>query len=160
MPTVKPVPEGYHTITPYLSVSGGEKAIEFYEKAFGAQELMRMPGPNGKGIGHAELQIGDSRLMLADEFPEMNFRSPSSLGGTPVMMHLYVDDCDAWFARAVNAGAKVTRPLEDQFYGDRGGCVEDPFGHSWYLSTHKEDLSEEELKARGEKHQAEMQSKK
>lgn len=154
MATVKPVPEGYHTITPYISVSGGEEAIEFYKKAFGAQEHMRMPGPDGKGIGHAELQIGDSRVMLADEFPALNFRSPKTLGGSPVMLHLYVDDCDAWFERAVNAGAKVTRPLEDQFYGDRGGCVEDPFGHSWYISTHKRDVSDEEMQEAMAKRQA------
>lgn len=160
MATVKPVPEGYHTITPYLSVNDGEAAIEFYKRAFGAQERMRMPGPDGKGIGHAELQIGDSRLMLADEFPDLNFRGPKSLGGSPVMMHLYVDDCDAWFDRAVKAGAKVTRPLADQFYGDRGGGLEDPFGHTWYISTHKEDLSEEEMKERAAKAHAEIRGAK
>src|SRR5688500_20392064 len=106
MASVTPVPEGYHPITPYLSVSGCEAAIDFYKKAFGAQEHMRMPGPDGKGIGHAELQIGDSRVMLADEFPDLNFRAPSTLGGSPVMLHLYVDDCAAWFDRAVEAGAK------------------------------------------------------
>src|SRR3989337_1267825 len=116
MATVKPVPEGYHTITPYICVNGGEAAIDFYKKAFQAKEIMRMPGPDGKTVGHAELQIGDSRLMLADEFPDMNFRGPKSIGGSPVMLHLYVDDCDAWFARAVEAGAKVVRPLADQFY--------------------------------------------
>ena len=141
----KPVPEGYHTITPYLSVKDGEAAIEFYKKAFGAQEHMRMPGPDGKGIGHAELQIGDSRLMLADEFPDLNFRAPTTLGGSPVMLHLYVDDSDAWFERAVKAGAKITRPIEDQFYGDRGGCVEDPYGHSWYISTNIREMSPEEM---------------
>jgi PhnB protein len=148
MTSVRPVPEGYHTITPYLSVSDGPAAIEFYKKAFGAKELFRMPGEGGKGISHAEIQIGDSRLMLAEEYPEMNFLGPNARGGTSVMLHLYVDDCDAWFKRAVDAGAKVTRPVADQFYGDRGGGVEDPFGHSWYLSTHKEDLSEEEVKKR------------
>ena len=137
MATVKPVPDGYHTITPYLSVHDGEAAIEFYKAAFDAKEHFRMPGPDGKGIGHAELQIGDSRLMLANEYPEIKFRGPKSLGGSPVMMHLYVEDCDAWFERAVKAGAKVTRPLADQFYGDRGGGLEDPFGHTWYISTHK-----------------------
>jgi PhnB protein len=145
MATVNPVPEGYHTITPYISVSGGEAAIDFYKNAFGAIEHFRMPGPDGKGIGHAELQIGESRLMLADEFPDLKFLSPTTLNGSPVMLHLYVDDCDAWFDRAVKAGAKVTRPLEDQFYGDRGGALEDPFGHSWYISTHKRDVSPEEM---------------
>ena len=147
---VKPIPDGYHTVTPYLCVHDGTAAIEFYKRAMGAQELFRMALPDGK-ISHAELQIGDSRVMLAGEFPEMNFRSPKSLGGSPIMMHLYVDDCDAWFQRAVDAGAKVTRPVADQFYGDRGGGVEDPFGHSWYFSTHVEDVSEDELKARAEK---------
>jgi PhnB protein len=159
MATVKPIPEGYHTITPYLSVKDGEAAIEFYKKAFAAEELFRMPGPNGKGIGHAELQIGDSRLMLADEAPDLNFRSPKTLGGSPVMLYLYVDNSDAWFERAVSAGAKVSRPLEDQFYGDRSGCVDDPWGHRWYLSTHKEDVSPEEMEKRAKKAQAEMKSK-
>ena len=145
MANVQPIPEGYHTITPYLSVKDGEAAIEFYKNAFGAQEHMRMPGPDGKGVGHAELQIGNSRFMLADEFPDLNFRAPTTLGGSPVMLHLYVDDSDAWFDRAVKAGAKITRPLEDQFYGDRGGCVEDPFGHSWYISSHVRDVSPEEM---------------
>ncbi len=145
MATANPIPEGYHTITPYLSVKDGEAAIEFYKKAFGAQEHMRMPGPDGKGVGHAELQIGNSRMMLADEFPDLNFRAPTTLGGSPVMLHLYVDDSDAWFDRAVKAGAKITRPLEDQFYGDRGGCVEDPYGHSWYISSHVRDVSPEEM---------------
>ena len=148
MGSVQPIPEGYHTVTPYLAVRDGEKAIEFYKAAFGAQELFRFPGAEGKGIGHAELQIGDSRLMLADETDDVHFYSPQKYGGTPVMLHLYVDDCDAWFDRAVKAGAKVTRPLADQFYGDRGGMVEDPFGHSWYLSTHKEDVPPEEMEAR------------
>lgn len=147
---VKPIPDGYHTVTPYLCVNDGAAAIEFYKRALNAQELFRMQLPDGK-ISHAELQIGDSRVMLAGEFPEMNFRSPKSLGGSPIMMHLYVDDCDAWFNRAVEAGAKVTRPLADQFYGDRGGMVEDPFGHSWYLATHVEDVSEEELAERAKK---------
>lgn len=144
----KPVPDGYHTITPYLAVRDGERAIEFYKDAFQAQELMRMPGPEGKGIGHAELQIGDSRVMLADEFADMNFFSPRKYGGSSVTLHLYVDECDAWVERAVAAGAKVTRPLADQFYGDRGGAIEDPYGHNWYISTHKEDLTMEEIQER------------
>ena len=147
---VQPVPEGYHTVTPYLAVHDGAAALAFYQKAFNAQVLFQMPAPGGR-IGHAELQIGDSRVMLADEHPEIGFRGPKMLGGSAVMLHLYVDDCDAWFDRAVKAGAKVLRPLEDQFYGDRGGQVEDPFGHSWYLSTHKEDVSPEEMEERAKK---------
>lgn len=143
--TVRPVPEGYHTVTPYLSIDGAAAAIEFYKKAFGAEELFRMAQPDGR-VGHAELQIGDSRLMLADEYPEMNFRGPSSIGATPVMLHLYVEDVDAAFARAVAAGAKVTRPLRDEFYGDRTGSVEDPFGHRWSLATHVRDVSKEEMR--------------
>lgn len=153
MANVNPVPEGYHTVTPYLAVNDGNAALEFYKKAFGATELYRMPGPDGK-VGHAEIQIGDSRMMLADEYPEMGFRGPSSLGGSPVMMHLYVEDCDAWFERAVAAGAKVVRPLADQFYGDRGGGLEDPFGHSWFISTHKEDVPEDEMQRRAAEHAA------
>jgi len=144
---VKTIPEGYHSVTPYLCIDGAAEAIEFYKKAFGAKELSRMPAPGGK-VGHAEVQIGDSHVMLADEFPEMGFRSPKSVGGTPVMMHLYVDDVDATVARAASAGAKVVRAVEDQFYGDRGGKIEDPFGHSWYVSTHVEDVTPEELEKR------------
>jgi PhnB protein len=144
---VKPIPEGYHSVTPYLCCKDAGAAIEFYKKAFGATELMRMSAP-GEKIGHAEIQIGDSHVMLADEFPEMGFLSPQSVGGSPVMMHLYVEDADATAERAVAAGAKVTRPVEDQFYGDRGGQFEDPFGHKWYVSTRKEDLSPEEVKKR------------
>jgi PhnB protein len=150
MAKVRPIPEGYHTTTPYLCVNGAADAIEFYKKAFGATELLRMGSPGGK-IGHAELQIGDSRVMLADEFPEMGFLSPKTIGGSPVMMHLYVEDVDATVPKAVAAGAKVTRPVADQFYGDRGGQVEDPFGHKWYVSTHKEDLSPEEIRERAAK---------
>ena len=147
MSRVKPIPEGYHSVPPYLCIGGAAEAIEFYKKAFGAKELSRMPAPGGK-IGHAEVQIGDSHVMLADEFPEMGFRSPKSIGGTPVMMHLYVEDVDAAVTRAASAGAKVVRAVEDQFYGDRGGKIEDPFGHSWYVSTHVEDVSPEELEKR------------
>jgi PhnB protein len=141
---VKPIPEGYHSVTPYLCCKDAAAAIEFYKKAFGATEVMRMGDPGGK-VGHAELQIGDSRVMLADEFPEMGFLSPKTVGGSPVMIHLYVEDVDATANRAVAAGGKVTRPVADQFYGDRGGQVEDPFGHKWYVATHKEDLSPEEI---------------
>ncbi|HEX9287751.1 MAG TPA: VOC family protein [Thermoanaerobaculia bacterium] len=147
MSRVKTIPEGYHSVTPYLCIDGAAEAIEFYKKAFGAKELSRMPAPGGK-VGHAEVQIGDSHVMLADEFPEMGFRSPKSVGGTPVMMHLYVEDVDATVTRAASAGAKVVRAVEDQFYGDRGGKIEDPFGHSWYVSTHVEDVSPEELEKR------------
>jgi PhnB protein len=150
MAKVKPIPEGYHTTTPYLCVKGAAAAIEFYKKAFGATEVMRMGAPDGK-IGHAELQFGDSRVMLADEFPEMGFLSPKTIGGTPVMMHLYVEDVDSTVPKAVAAGAKVTKEVADQFYGDRGGQVEDPFGHKWYVSTHKEDLTPEEIRTRAAK---------
>ncbi|MBI5432444.1 MAG: VOC family protein [Planctomycetes bacterium] len=144
---VKPIPDGYHTLTPYLIVRGGFEALAFYAAAFGARELLRLGAPGGK-LGHAELQIGDSRVMLADEFPDMDARSPRSFGGTPARMMLYVEDCDALFARAVAAGAKVIRPLADQFYGDRVGGLEDPFGHVWFVATHKEDLTPEELAKR------------
>ena len=144
---VKPIPEGYHTATPYLIIKGAADAIEFYKKAFGATELMRMPGPDGK-IGHAEIKIGDSPIMLADEAPEMNARSPQSFGGSPISILLYVEDVDAVFNRAVAAGAKVERPVTDQFYGDRIGGLTDPFGHAWYISTHREDVSPEEMKKR------------
>jgi PhnB protein len=143
----KAIPDGYHNVTPYLIVNDAAAAIEFYKKAFGATELMRMPKPNGK-IGHAEIRIGDSPIMLADEAPEMGARSPRTFGGSPVSIFLYVDDVDTTFARAVDGGAKVQRPLADQFYGDRTGGVEDPFGHVWYIATHVEDVSPEEMKKR------------
>ena len=143
----KPIPEGYHTATPYLIVKDGARAIEFYKKAFGATELMRMADPSGK-IGHAEIKIGDSPIMLADEVTEMGYRSPQSLGGSPVSILLYVEDVDAVFSQAVAAGAKVQRPVKDQFYGDRIGGVTDPFGHAWYIATHKEDVSPEEMRKR------------
>ena len=144
---VKPIPDGYHTVTPYLIIKGAAAAIEFYKKVFGAKELFRMPGPGGK-VGHAELQIGDSRIMLADEHPEMGAKSPASFGGSPVGLMLYVEDVDARFNRAVAAGATVKKPLADQFYGDRSGTVSDPFGHQWTIATHKEDLSPEEIDRR------------
>jgi PhnB protein len=147
---VKPIPEGYHSVTPYLCIKGAAAAIEFYKKAFGAKELVRMPAPGDK-IGHAEIQIGDSHVMLADEFPEMGFLSPQTVGGSPVMMHLYVEDVDATANKAVAAGAKVTKPVADQFYGDRTGQIQDPFGHNWYVSTHTEDVSPEEVKERSAK---------
>ncbi|HET7215304.1 MAG TPA: VOC family protein [Terriglobia bacterium] len=141
---VKPIPEGYHAVTPYLIVKGAAKAIEFYKQAFGAKEIFRMPQPDGK-IAHAEIQIGDSRIMLADEFPERNIRGPESLGGTPVMIHLYIKDVDTVAKRAVAAGAKEIRPVENQFYGDRSGMFADPFGHQWNISTHVEDVPAEEV---------------
>ncbi|HXM93835.1 MAG TPA: VOC family protein [Candidatus Dormibacteraeota bacterium] len=144
---IKPIPEGYHTVTPYLIVNDGARAIQFYKKAFGAKELMRMAAPDGK-IGHAEIKIGDSPIMLADENPKMGARSPQSLGGSPVSILLYVADVDAVFNQAVAAGGKVDRPVADQFYGDRTGGLTDPFGHVWYISTHKEDVSPDEMKKR------------
>ena len=145
--SVKPIPDGYHSVTPYLCVNGAAQAIEFYKKAFLATERMRIAQPDGR-VGHAELQVGDSVIMLSDEFPEMGARSPQSLGGSPVSIHLYVEDADAIFSQAIAAGAKVKRPIADQFYGDRLGGVEDPFGHTWWISTHKEDLSPQEIERR------------
>jgi len=144
---VKPIPDGYHSVTPYLIIGTAAEAIEFYKTAFGAIELMRMPAPGGK-IGHAEIKIGDSPIMLADEFPEMGYKSPQTLGGSPVSIMIYVEDVDAVFDQAVGAGAKVQRPVKDQFYGDRMGTLEDPFGHVWHVSTHKEDVSAEEMERR------------
>ena len=147
---VKAVPEGYRTITPYISVRNAAEAIAFYQKAFGAIEKVRMDMPGGK-IGHAELQIGDSMLMLADEFPdnpEVVAKSPKTIGGTSFGINLYLENSDAVFARAVEAGAKIKRPLTTQFYGDRSGTIEDPFGHVWTVSTHVEDVSPEEMEKR------------
>lgn len=141
---VKPIPEGYHSVTPYLIVRGGAKAIEFYKQAFGATETVRMAQPDGR-IEHAELKVGDSTIMLADEFPERDIRGPESLGGTPVLIHLYVEDVDTVAKRTVTAGGKEIRPVIDQFYGDRSGLFADPFGHQWNISTHKEDLTAEEI---------------
>ena len=144
---VKPIPDGYHTVTPYLIVQRAAAAIDFYKKVFDAKELMRMPGPGGK-VGHAELQVGDSRIMLADEHPEMGAKAPGSFGGSPVGLMLYVEDVDARFNRAVAAGGKIKKPLADQFYGDRSGSLTDPFGHQWTIATHKEDVSPEEIDRR------------
>lgn len=144
---VKPIPDGYHTATPYLIVSEGMRALEFYKEAFGAEELMRLPGPGGK-LMHGEIRIGDSPIMLADEFPEIGARSPKSYGGSPVSLMLYVEDVDAMFARAIAAGAVEVRPVQNQFYGDRSGTLTDPFGHQWTLSTHVEDVSPEEMERR------------
>jgi PhnB protein len=141
---VKPIPDGYHTVTPYLIVKDTARAIDFYKKAFAATELMRLASPNGH-IGHAEIQIGDSRVMLADEVPHIGVLGPQSLGGSAVGLALYVEDVDARFNQALAAGATVKRPLMDQFYGDRSGTVTDPFGHVWTLATHKEDVPPEEM---------------
>lgn len=141
---VKPIPDGYHSVTPYLIIKGAADAIEFYKKAFGATELFRMAQPDGR-IGHAEIKIGDSPIMLADEFPEMNYLGPQSLGGTPVSILLYVDDVDTVFPQAISAGGTEQKPLQDQFYGDRSGTFKDPFGHVWTVATHTEDLSPEEI---------------
>jgi PhnB protein len=146
---VKPIPDGYQALTPYLIVNGAASAIAFYQRVFGAIELFRLADPSGK-VGHAELLIGESRIMLADEFPEMGARGPQSFGGSPVRLLLYVDDVDAVASQAIAAGAKLVRPIEDQFYGDRAGGLEDPFGHHWHLATHIEDVSAEEMKRRAE----------
>ena len=147
---VKPIPDGYHTVTPYLVVAGGAAALDFYKRAFNAVELFRMEGPGGK-LGHAEFKIGNSILMLADEHPEMGAKGPKSYGGTPVSTMLYVEDSDALSAQAIASGAKVLRPIADQFYGDRSCTVEDPFGHTWTISTHKEDVPPDELQRRAAK---------
>ena len=145
--SVKPIPEGYHSVTPYLICRGGADAIEFYRKAFGAVELFRFPSPDGK-IGHAEIKVGDSPIMLADEYPDMGYHGPQTLGGSPVSLMIYVDDVDTVFNQAVAAGATVKEALQDKFYGDRMGTVIDPFGHRWHLATHKEDVSIEEMQRR------------
>lgn len=142
---VRPIPKGHHTVTPYLACKGAAEAIAFYKKAFGAKEIMRMPGPGG-GVGHAEMQIGDSRIMLADEYPDMDFLAPSSRGGSAVHIHLYVPNVDKMFQRAVAAGAKVLRPVDEQFYGDRIGTLEDAWGHVWHLATHVRDVSMAQLR--------------
>jgi PhnB protein len=147
MAKVKPIPEGYHTITPYLVVKGAAKAIDFYKKAFGATELFRMEGPNNT-VAHAELQIGDSRIMMADESPQMGFSAPQAGSHTPIGLMIYVDDVDKAAAQAIAAGMKTERAVEDQFYGDRSGNFVDPFGHRWTIATHKEDVSKEEMDRR------------
>ena len=144
---VNPIPDEYRGATPYLSVKGAARAIEYYKNAFGAREVMRIEQPDGR-ISHAELRIGLAPIMLADEFPEINFLSPASLGGTPVNILVYVDDVDAFVRRATAEGAKLLRPVADQFYGDRVGVLKDPFEHSWSFATHVEDVSFEEMKRR------------
>jgi PhnB protein len=145
----KPIPDGYRTATPYLIVKGAAEAIEFYKRAFGATEMLRMADPQGK-VGHAEIKIGDSVIMLADEHPAMGYRGPRSLGGSSVSILLYLEDVDGVFERAVKAGAKAQRPVMNQFYGDRSGTLEDPFGHVWTVATHVEDVAPEELKRRAQ----------
>lgn len=147
--SVKPIPDGCHTVTPYLSVEGASKAIEFYIHAFNAIELYRFVSPDGE-IGHAEIKIGDSSIMLAEACDQIGFRGPKKLGGSSVGLHVYVENVDDLFSQAVDAGAKVIHPVQDQFYGDRKGTLEDPFGHIWFLATHKEDLSPNEIKKRAE----------
>ena len=150
---VKPIPDNYPQLSPYLCCKNAAAAIEFYKNVFGAREdeSMRMTTPEGK-IGHAEIRIGNAFVMLADESPQMNFRSPQSIGGSPVMMVLYVNDVDEIANRAVAAGAKIVQPIADMFYGDRAGTIQDPFGHIWHIATHKEDLSPEEIKRRAASH--------
>jgi PhnB protein len=143
----KAIPEGYHTVTPYLTVRNAAAALDFYKRAFGADEVFRVADPQGK-IGHAEIRVGDSAIMLSDEFPDMGAQSPEAIGGSPVMLHLYVENVDALVQRAVDAGAKLERPVADQFYGDRGGMVVDPFGHKWWIATHVEDVPPEEVEKR------------
>jgi len=146
----KSIPDGYHSVTPYLIINGAADAIDFYKRAFGATELMRMPRPDGK-IGHAEIRIGDSAIMLADEYPEMGYRSPQSLGGAGVSLMVYVERVDEVFKRAIASGAKEQQAVKDQFYGDRLGTLQDPFGHTWMLATHIEDVPPDEMRRRAEK---------
>lgn len=145
--SAKPIPEGYHSVTPYLIVRGGAAAIDYYTKAFGATELFRFPAPDGK-IGHAEIKIGDSPIMLADEYPAMGYNGPQSVGGSPVSLMIYVEDVDAVFNRAIESGGTVKEAVQDKFYGDRIGTLTDPFGHVWHVATHKEDVSLEEMERR------------
>lgn len=152
---VQAIPAGYAGVTAYLIIRGAARALDYYKKAFGATEIMRFPGP-GDTIAHAEIKIGDGVVMLADEAPDMGYRSPQSIGGTPVSLLFYVADVDARFAQAVKAGGKVQRAMQDQFYGDRSGTLEDPFGHIWTIATHVEDVSMEEM----EKRMAAMSSEK
>lgn len=146
MADVKPIPEGYHSVTPYLIVDGASAAIDFYKKAFGATELFRMEH-EGK-IGHAEIKIGDSPIMLSDEHPQIGYKGPKSMGGTPVSLMIYVDDVDTIYKRAIESGGVEVKALQDQFYGDRSGTLTDPFGHVWTVATHKEDVTPEEIEKR------------
>ena len=152
----KPIPEGYHTVTPTLTVRGAANAIEFYKKAFGAQEINRFLGLDGKSIMHAEIKIGDSRIMLNDEIPQMKCLSPQSLGGASSGIFLYVENADEVFNKAVSAGAKSQMPMMDAFWGDRFGSIIDPFGHVWSIATHKKDMTPDELKQAGEEFMKQM----
>jgi PhnB protein len=152
----KAIPQGYHTVTPSIVVAGAAKAIEFYKKALGAQEIMRFPGPDGK-LMHAEIRVGDSVVMLSDEMPEQGGRGPQSFGGTPVSFFVYGENVDAAWKRAVDAGAGEIMPLQDMFWGDRTGCLEDPFGHRWWLAQHVQDLTPEEIKRNAEAFFSQMQ---
>jgi PhnB protein len=154
----KAIPEGYHTLTPYVVVKNAAEAIDFYKRAFGATEIERMPGPGGQGVMHAELRIGNSVIMLSDEFPGSGCSAPQSIGGTTCQMFLYVEDVDAAYKKAVAAGATAGMPPTDMFWGDRFGKLSDPFGHQWGLATHKEDVSPEEMKKRAEAFFAQMAS--
>lgn len=144
---VQPIPEGYPQVMPYLSIQGASEAIDFYSKVFGFTEIVRMGGPDGK-VGHAELKLGESVIMLSDEMPDMGNKSPKTIGGSPVTIALYIEDVDSVYKRAIDAGAKEVSPLENQFYGDRSGQFEDPFGHRWNVSSHIEDVSPEEMEKR------------
>ena len=146
MASVNPIPDGYHSVTPYLIIDGASNAIDYYKKAFNATELFRMEH-QGK-IGHAELKIGDSPIMLADEQPALGYRAPTALGGTPVSLMIYVEDVDTIYKQAISAGGKELKPLQDQFYGDRSGTLTDPYGHVWTVATHKEDVTPEEMDKR------------
>jgi uncharacterized glyoxalase superfamily protein PhnB len=156
--TSQRVPEGYRTVTPHLTIRGAAEAIEFYKKAFAARELRRSPGPDGK-IMHAEIQIGDSRIFLNDEFPEMGALSALALKGSPVTMHLYVEDCDALFDKAVKAGATVVMPLADQFWGDRYGLLVDPYGQRWSIASHLKDMTPEQMRTAAEEAMKQMAKK-
>ena len=153
----RPIPEGYHSVSPALAIDGAAEAIDFYKRAFGAKERSRMPGPEGK-VAHAELEIGDSVVMLSDPFPQSTVKAPTELGGTTVGLFVYVEDVDALFRQAVDAGATVTMELEDMFWGDRFGTLTDPYGHSWSLATHVEDVPAEEMEERAKQAMAVMGS--
>jgi PhnB protein len=154
---VQPIPKGYHSVTAYLSIRDAAQALEFYKKAFGAKEVLRMQGPDGK-VGHAEIKIGDSHVMMADESPNMGFLGPLARGGTTVQMMIYVRDVDGTVDKAVAAGGKLTRPVQNQFYGDRSGTIEDPFGHVWTIATHVEDVPPAEMRRRSEEAMKKMAS--
>jgi uncharacterized glyoxalase superfamily protein PhnB len=148
MAQAKPVPDGFRTVTPHMIIRNASTAIEFYKKAFNAEEVMRLPGPDGTSVMHAEIRVGNSIIMIVDELKEWGLQGPETLGDTPVSIHLYVDDADAWFERATKAGAEAIMPVQDTFWGDRYGKVKDPFGHQWSIATHVEDLAPEQINER------------